>query len=166
MVQLEELTVVHAPIERCFDLARSVEVHLAGNVHSGEAAVAMAGVTSGLIGMGQRVTWRAKHFGVWQRLTSEITAMDRPAYFQDTMIRGAFRSMNHNHFFRSLTPEQTEMKDVFCFEAPLSVLGRLAEIAFLRRYMQALLHERNAVLKQIAESSEWQRYLPLTLEGE
>ena len=121
--------------------------------------MAMAGITSGLIGMGQRVTWRAKHFGVWQSLTSEITAMDRPAYFQDAMIRGAFRSMKHDHFFRPLTSEQTEMKDVFHFEAPLAVLGWLAEITFLRRYMQALLRERNAVLKQIAESSEWQAYL-------
>ncbi|MCU1273113.1 MAG: hypothetical protein JWO48_544 [Bryobacterales bacterium] len=128
--------------------------------------MAMAGVTSGLIGMAQRVTWRAKHFGVWQRLTSEITAMDRPSYFQDTMIRGAFRFMKHDHFFRPLSPDDTEMKDAFCFEAPLGVLGRLAEIAFLRRYMQALLHERNAVLKRIAEASEWERYLPLTLERE
>ena len=160
MVKLEELTLVQAPIERCFDLARSVEVHLAGNVHSGEAATAMAGITAGLIGMGQRVTWRAKHFGVWQKLTSEITAMDRPAYFQDTMIRGAFRSMKHDHFFRPLSPDETEMKDVFCFAAPLAVLGRLAEIAFLRRYMQALLHERNAVLKRIAESQDWRKYLP------
>ena len=47
MVTLEELTAIHAPIERCFDLARSVEVHLAGNVHSGETAVAVGGVTSG-----------------------------------------------------------------------------------------------------------------------
>jgi ligand-binding SRPBCC domain-containing protein len=161
MVSLEELTLVHAPIERCFDLARSVEVHLAGNVHSGEAAVAMAGVTSGLIGLAQRVTWRAKHFGVWQRLTSEITVMDRPAYFQDTMIRGAFRFMKHDHFFRALSPNETELKDAFCFEAPLGVLGRLAEVAFLRRYMLALLHERNAVLKRIAESAEWERYLPV-----
>jgi len=151
--------VVHAPIERCFDLARSVEVHLAGNVHSEETAVATAGVTSGLIGLGQRVTWRAKHFGIWQKLTSEITAMDRPAYFQDTMIRGAFRFMKHDHLFRRLSPDVTEMKDVFCFAAPLAFLGRLAEIAFLRRYMQDLLHERNVVLKRIAESSEWQRYL-------
>src|SRR5205807_404585 len=58
MVRLEELTVVQAPIERCFDLARSVEVHLAGNVHAGESALAIGGITSGLIGMGQRVTWR------------------------------------------------------------------------------------------------------------
>src|SRR6266403_1797229 len=113
MVRLEELTVIQAPIERCFDLARSVEVHLAGNVHSGEAAIATAGVTSGLIGMVQRVAWRAKHFGVWQTLISEITAMDRPAYFQDTMIQGAFRFMKHDHFFRPLSPDETEMRDVF-----------------------------------------------------
>lgn len=160
MSKVEEVTVIQAPIERCFDLARSVEVHLAGNVHCGESAVALAGVTSGLIGMAQRVTWRAKHFGVWQRLTSEITAMDRPVYFQDTMIRGAFRFMKHDHFFQPLSPDATEMKDIFCFAAPLSILGRLAEIVFLRRYMQALLHERNVVLKRIAESSEWQKYLP------
>ena len=143
---------IRAPVERCFDLARSVEVHLAGNIHSGEAAVATAGVSSGLIGMGQHVTWRAKHFGVWQNLTSEITAMHRPTYFQDTMIQGAFRFMKHDHFFRPLAPDETEMNDVFCFASPLSVLGRIAEIAFLRRYMQALLRERNAVLKKIAES--------------
>src|SRR6266567_2684572 len=101
MVTLEGRTIIRAPIERCFDLARSVEVHLAGNVHSGESAVAAAGVTSGLIGLGQRVTWRAKHFGVWHSLTSEITALDPPVYFQDTMIRGIFRSMRHDHFFRA-----------------------------------------------------------------
>jgi ligand-binding SRPBCC domain-containing protein len=159
MVTLREVTVIRAPSDRCFDLARSVEVHLAGNVHSGEAAVASAGVTSGLIGMGQRVTWRAKHFGVWHRLTSEITAIDRPAYFQDTMIRGPFRYMKHDHAFRSLSLTETEMTDVFSFAAPLPVVGRLVEIALLRRYMQALLRERNAVLKQIAESSEWEGYL-------
>ena len=160
MLTLEELTVIHAPIERCFDLARSVEVHLAGNVHSGEAAVAAAGVTSGLVGLSQRVTWRAKHFGVWHNLTSEITAMDRPAYFQNIMIEGIFRFMKHDHFFRQVSREETEMKCVYCFAAPLPVLGRLAEIAFLGRYMQALLRERSAAVKEIAESSEWQRYLP------
>jgi ligand-binding SRPBCC domain-containing protein len=160
MILLETLTVIHAPIHRCFDLARSVEVHLAGNIHCGETAAATGGVTSGLIGPSQRVIWRARHFGVRQTLTSEITAMDPPAYFQDTMIHGAFRFMKHDHFFRTLTAGETEMKDVFCFAAPLPLLGRLAEILFLRRYMQALLRERNAVIKEIAESAEWRRYLP------
>lgn len=152
--------VIQAPVERCFDLARSVEVHLAGNVHSGEAAMATGGVTSGLIGMGQRVTWRARHFAVWHNLTSEITAMDSPSYFQDTMVHGPFRFMQHDRFFRSLSPGQTGMNDVLRFAAPLPVLGRLAEALVLRRYMQALLHERNAAIRQIAESGEWQRYLP------
>lgn len=87
MVTLEEVTVIRAPIECCFDLARNVEVHLARNIHWGESAVAAAGVTSGLVGLGERVTWCARHFGVRQELTSEVTAMDRPVYFQDTMIR-------------------------------------------------------------------------------
>jgi hypothetical protein len=96
MVTLEEITHIEAPIERCFDLARSVEVHLAGNVHFGEQAIAKSGVTSGLIDLHQRVTWRARHFGISQNLTSEITAMESPTYFQDTMIHGAFRSTQHD----------------------------------------------------------------------
>lgn len=164
MVNLEELTIINAPMERCFDLARSVEVHLAGNVHSGESAVVAAGVTSGLVQLTQRVTWRAKHFGIWHRLTSEITAMNRPAYFQDTMIHGPFRFMRHGHFFRPLPGGGTEMRDTFCFAAPLPVLGRLAEVAVLRGYMRALLRERNAVIKRIAESSDWSQYLPPRLE--
>jgi ligand-binding SRPBCC domain-containing protein len=160
VVKVEEITVIRAPIGRCFDLARSVEVHLLGNVHSGETALAVAGVTSGLLGPGQRVTWRARHFCVWQKLTSEITAMDPPVYFQDIMVRGAFRSMKHDHFFRSLSPDDTEMKDVFCFAAPMGILGRLAEFAVLRGYMQALLRERNAAIRQVAESPAWRKYLP------
>lgn len=159
MVTLEEITVIRAPIERCFDLARSVEVHLAGNVHSGESAVATGGVTSGLIDLGQRVTWRAKHFGVWHSLTSEITAMDRPASFQDTMVQGIFRFMQHDHLFRELSNDVTEMKDVFCFASPIPGLGRVAEILVLRRYMKALLNERNAAIKEIAESNDWPAYL-------
>ena len=160
MVTLEEITVIGAPIERCFDLARSVEVHLFGNVHWGESAVATAGVTSGLVGLGQRVNWRAKHFGVWHELLSEITSMYRPIYFQDRMLHGPFRFMEHDHFFRVLSRAiPTEMKDAFRFAAPLPILGRMAEIAVLRQYMQRLLRERNHAIKQIAESDEWRRYL-------
>jgi len=159
MIELEQLTTIQAPIERCFDLARSVEAHLAGNVHFGEQALAIEGVTSGLIGPGQRVTWRAKHFLFWHNLTSEITAFQPPVYFRDTMTKGPFRSMQHDHFFRSLPSGGTEMKDVFRFAAPVPLLGRLVEILLLRRYMQSLLRERNQVLKQIAETSEWKRYL-------
>jgi hypothetical protein len=160
MIQLEEVTIIEAPIERCFDLSRSVEVHLVGNIHSGEQALALGGVTTGLVELSQQVTWRARHFGVWQNLTSQLTAMQRPAYFQVTMVKGIFRSMLADHLFRTLPSGATEMNDLFFVAAPLPLLGPLAETLFLRRYMLALLRERNAVIKRIAESSDWSQYLP------
>ena len=160
MVTITELTTIQAPLERCFDLARSVEAHLAGNTHFGEQAVATAGVTSGLLEVGQRVTWRGRHFYVRQTLASEITAMQSPFFFQDTMISGAFQSMRHDHHFKTLPSGETEMKDLFCFAAPLAILGLIAEALVLRRYMRELLRERNQVIKKIAESSEWREYLP------
>lgn len=159
MVRLDERITIHAPIDRCFDLARSVEVHLLGNIHSGEQAVASGGVISGLIGLHERVTWRARHFGVWHSLTSEIVILKSPFHFQDVMVDGPFRSMKHDHYFRSLPGSRTEMKDTFVFAAPLGPLGLLAEALVLRRYMTALLKERNRVIREVAESDDWQKYL-------
>ena len=158
MVNVEAAIEIAAPVERCFDLARSVDVHLVENRHCGEPALALAGVKGGLVGLSERVTWRARHFGFRHTLTSEITAMDRPRYFQETMVDGAFRCMHHDHFFRG-TARGTEMRNVLCFAAPLGLLGRIAEVAVLRCYMEALLLERNRVVKQLAESDDWRRYL-------
>ena len=160
MIRLVETTVIDAPIQRCFDLARSVEVHLIANVHSGEQALAVGGITSGLVGLGQQVTWRAKHFGIWHNLTSETTALEPPSRFQVTMIQGIFRSMQADHLFRTLPSGATEMKDIFAIATPVPLIGPLTEVLFLRHYMLALVLERNVVIKQIAESSQWQRYLP------
>ena len=159
MIHIHETTLISAPIQRCFDLSRSVEVHLLANIHSGEQALATGGITTGLVGLGGQVTWRAKHFGIWQTLTSQTTSLDAPTYFQVTMIRGIFRSMQADHLFRTTATGQTEMRDDFRIAAPLPLLGLIAEKLFLGRYMLALLRERNAVIKRVAESPEWQQYL-------
>lgn len=148
---------VAAPPERCFDLSRSVDLHQHSLGSSGERAV--AGVTTGLIGLGESVTWEATHFGVRQRLTSRITQFDRPRHFRDSMVTGAFRRFDHDHWFDSDAGGGTVVRDVFDFTAPLGPLGRMAEALFLTRYMRRLLEERNAVVKRVAESGEWQRYL-------
>jgi hypothetical protein len=107
----------------------------------------------GLVGLARQVTWCAKHFGVWHDLTSETTTLEPPSHFQVTMIQGIFRSMQADHLFRALPSGATEMKDIFSIAAPLPLLGPLAETLFLRRYMLAPVRERNAVIKQVAESS-------------
>ena len=160
MVTLHEVTRIHAPIERCFDLSLSVEVHMLGNRHFGEQTVTLGGVTHGLMRLGDRVTWQARHLGVRQRLTSAITRYDRPHAFQDTMLAGAFTSMQHDHFFLQLSDGVTEMRDVFRFAAPLGILGRIAEELVLRGYMTNLLRERNEAVRQVAESDQWRMYLP------
>lgn len=154
VIKLE--TFINAPIERVFDLSLSIDIHADSASASQERAV--AGVTSGLIGLGQQVTWRAKHFGVWQTLTVRITALERPNHFTDTMLRGAFQRMEHHHDFEQ-TPEGTVMKDTFKYASPLGILGRIADWLFLERYMRAFLLERNQVIKDAAESDLWQKYI-------
>jgi ligand-binding SRPBCC domain-containing protein len=157
MPVIELCTRVTAPVERVFDLARCIDAHTASTSRTGERAI--AGVTSGLIELGQEVTWRARHFGVWQNLTVRITAFDRPHHFQDEMVRGAFHRMTHDHYFEP-SGDGTLMRDIFDYESPLGLLGRLADGLFLERYMRAFLVERNRVLKEVAESEVWRRYLP------
>ncbi|MGY4537566.1 ligand-binding SRPBCC domain-containing protein [Mucilaginibacter sp. UYNi724] len=143
-------TFINAPLEKCFDISRDIDVHVASTAHTGERAI--AGRTSGLIGFGETVTWRAKHFGIWQNLTSKVTDFNAPVFFADEMVSGAFKSFRHEHYF-SHDGTRTIMQDVFIFESPLGILGKLANWLFLKRYVTALLVKRNLVIKEIAEKS-------------
>jgi ligand-binding SRPBCC domain-containing protein len=150
MPKIELLTEIHAPIEKCFDLARSIDLHMESTKQTGEKAI--EGKTTGLIGLGETVTWRAKHFGIWQNLTSKITEFDRPNLFVDEMIQGAFKSIHHEHHF-SQFDDHTIMKDVFVFESPFGIFGKIFNWLILSWYMTNLLKERNRVIKESAEKS-------------
>ena len=150
-----ELT-VDAPVERVFDLARCIDLHEATMSKHKEKAV--GGVMKGLIGMDESVTWEAMHFGIKQKLTSKITAFERPKHFRDSMVKGAFRRFDHDHFFEQ-SGEQTLMKDVFDYDSPLGILGKIVDALFLEKYMREMLAERNQIIKKIAESDDWRKFL-------
>ena len=97
MELIELQTIINADIKICFDLARNIDFHQQSLVHSKEKAV--AGKTSGLIELGESVTWQATHFGIKQQLTSKITQFNSPHYFVDEMVSGAFTSFKHEHIF-------------------------------------------------------------------
>jgi len=134
------------PRERLFDLARSIDLHLDSQEHSGERAV--GGVTSGLIGEGQDVTWRARHFRIPSTMTSRITQFTFPGSFTDEQIRGPFKSFRHVHEFES-APGGSIMTDRVEFTAPIGLLGRLAERLVLRRYLHRLIRERGRFLSEL-----------------
>jgi len=144
-------TRIRAPTERCFDLARSVETHLGSTSETGEKAI--GGVTTGLLGPGDWVTWEAVHLGIKQRLTAQITRFERPHVFVDEMIRGAFASFTHTHEFRS-DGDATLMVDTFSYVSPLGWLGVLADKLFLERYMTSFLRKRAEYLKRVAEEAQ------------
>ena len=150
MVTIRVVTLIRAPIQRCFDAARDLDLHTKSLAHTNEVAV--AGRTSGLIEMGEEVTWRGRHFGVTQHFTSKITAFDPPRHFQDTMQRGAFKSFVHDHYFESMG-DVTTMTDLLAFSAPLGILGRIAEKLVLTRYLERLLASRGAAIRDEVEGA-------------
>ena len=157
MPRIETSIVILAQIERVFDLARSIDVHVESQARHREQAV--AGRTSGLIELDEHVTWRATHFGRTMHLTSKITQYNRPQHFRDSMVDGPFLRFDHDHLFVEEV-DGVRMTDIFDYESPYGILGRLADQLFLKRHMARLLEERAEVLRQLLESGNWKKYLP------
>lgn len=150
---------INAPVERVFDLSRCIDLHEATMTRYREKAV--AGVMKGLINLDETVTWEAVHFGVRQNLTSKITAYNRPHHFRDSLISGAFKRFDHDHFFEP-KDDKTLMRDVFDYDSPYRIFGRIADTFFLESYMRKLLEERNKLIKKTAESDEWQKFIDIS----
>lgn len=137
-------TLIAASPSEVFDASLDIDAHLASMEESGEEAV--AGVTSGIIGLGETVTWRAKHFGVTWRMTSKITELERPDRFVDEQTSGPFKRFRHVHTFET-KGEKTMMRDHIEFDAPLGILGDLVERLILGAYLPKLIEERNEYLR-------------------
>jgi ligand-binding SRPBCC domain-containing protein len=156
MAILEIRTEIEAPVERCFLLSLSVDLHRKGAAATGEEIV--GGIKNGLMKLNDTVTWRARHLGIKQDLTSRISAYSFPNYFISEQVKGAFKRIHHQHVFHPVE-NRTVMTDLFEFEAPFGVLGRWASRLFLERYMRKFLLIRNDTIKKTAESGDWKKYL-------
>ena len=149
-------SLINAPLERVFDLSRSIDLHIISTPRSKEKAV--AGVMKGLIGPGQTVTWQAFHLFKERNFTSKITAFQRPYYFRDEMQQGDFKKFLHDHFFKKLAGK-TEMTDRIIIESPYGMVGKIVTRLFLKNYITKFLKERNEVIKEYAETDKWKMIL-------
>ena len=145
-------TFIAAPVERVFDLSRSIDVHKKSLAHTNEQAV--AGTTSGLIQQNETGTWKAKHLGKVRVLKVKISSMTAPQSFTDELVNGDFKEMKHEHHFKPIK-NGTLMIDLFSFESPYGSIGKMANYIFLKRYLRKLLERRNLAIKEYAETDKW-----------
>ena len=141
-------TKINAPIEKCFDLSRSLDLHTESMKSYKEKVV--GGKLTGLIDLGEQVTWQASHFAISFKMTNKITAMKKPFYFVDEMLNGPFKLLHHQHHFTA-AGAFTEMTDIFAFQAPMGLIGRAVDSLFLKLYLRKLLTIRNEAIKLVAE---------------
>ena len=156
MPEIHLTSFIKAPIERVFDLSRSINLHQISTADTNEKAV--AGTLSGLINKNETVTWQAKHLLKTRRFTSKITEMQKPDFFTDEMIMGDFKTFNHQHHFKA-ADNGTIMIDMINFESPYGFLGKIANTFFLKKYIEKLLIKRNTVIKDYAETQKWKAIL-------
>jgi ligand-binding SRPBCC domain-containing protein len=144
-------TWIDAPVERCFLLSLNIDLRIASSREIGEEVV--EGVTSGSIGEGQTVTTQGQRYGLRWRHTNRVEMLRPYSYFRDVMVDGYFKHYEHEHHFAPMD-DGTRMRDEVTFSLGWS-LGRLGA----RRRLAMSLRQRNAVIKRIAESEEWRKYL-------
>ena len=156
MARIELKTEINAEKELVFDLARSLDLHMLSTSQTDERIV--GGKLGGLLELGESVTWRAKHFGIYQNLEAKITALEYPYFFKDEMVSGVFKEFQHEHTFKQ-TDYGTEMLDVFTFVSPMGAIGKLADSLIIKRYLTEFLQSRNQVIKKYAESELWKTVL-------
>lgn len=150
MPTIKLVTIIQAPVDICFDASRDIKIHELSTKNTNERAI--AGKTSGLCELNDEITWQARHFGIRQQLTVRITKFNRPIFFEDEMLKGAFKSMRHEHHFREIS-NGTEMIDIFNYEVPFGPIGKLFDRLVLRKYMTNFLATRNEVIKEVCEKS-------------
>ena len=151
MPRIELETVVLAPPAACYTLALNTQAHVASTAHTDERVV--SGPASGQLTLGDEVTWEARHLGIRQRLTVRITAATPPHHFRDELVRGAFKTLRHDHYFEA-TAGGTRVRDVFEFSSPMGFIGSWFDRLFLRHYLTRFLKMRNAALKSQLEAGD------------
>jgi ligand-binding SRPBCC domain-containing protein len=156
MPQIHLTTFIEAPIERVFDLSRSIDLHKHSMAKHKEEPI--GALINGLVKEADEITWKARHLFKTRVLKTKIAAFDKPNSFTDEQVSGDFSSMKHQHFFKPVE-NGTIMIDVFSFKTPYGFIGKILNKLYLSNYMKRLLEERNKQIKEIAEGNRWKNYI-------
>ena len=156
MPKIHLTSFIAAPVDRVFNLSRSINLHQISTADTNEKAI--NGVTNGLINKNETVTWQARHLFRTRLFTSKVTAMQAPNFFIDEMMKGDFKSFYHEHHFKAVA-NGTIMIDMINFETPYAIIGKNANLFILTNYIEKFLKKRNEVIRDYAETQKWKAIL-------
>lgn len=147
---------IKAPIERCFLLATNIE--LMQRTIGLKVSKRASSRTTGLAAPGDRVVWHGWWYGLPQTHESVLTGYDSPTLVRKTVESRSFKRFEHELRFTEIDGHVLLTGSVR-FSLPLGALGRyVARHTFLPRLME-LLRQRLQLLRFVAESEHWPRYL-------
>lgn len=156
---LRDSQLVHAPIDRCFQLSCSLEL-----VHDELGMVAVSDKKDGLVEGGDIIRWEGWQLGLKHFHVSHISGFQEPVFMQDTMLDGRFKAFQHDHHFREVSggphrPTWTQLEDELRFSLPFGALGRLVAKYIMVPHIRKLMRSRFQRIQRIAEGNDWERYL-------
>lgn len=151
---LRDEVTVYAPLDRCFLLSTSVEI-----VRCELKMRPVRGRTSGLVADRDTVLWKGWKYGLPQYHHSLIEDYRPYSFFRDRMIAGRFRTFSHDHAFDLQEDGGVRMHDEVRFTMRWGVLGALVGSMLIAPDVRRLMRRRFRLLKRIAESDQWRRFL-------
>lgn len=156
MPTLHITTFIEAPVDRVFDLSRNISLHKVSMQKTND--VAIRGITAGLINKDESVTWRGKHLYKTRVFMIKVTEMKPYEMFIEKIVRGAFKSFQHEHYFKP-AENGTIIIDIINFETPYGWLGRMINRFYLNGFIEKMVTHRNNIIKQYAVSDKWRALL-------
>ena len=83
---------------------------------------------------------------------TEITHVRAPEYFVDEQRVGPYRMWHHEHTFRAVDAEHTEVTDLVHYVPPLGPIGAIANRLIIRRQLERIFEFREQqILRMSAE---------------
>ena len=156
MTKIHVTTFINAPIERVFNLSRSLT--LSKMAFKGAKEQLLSSSAANMVGAGETITLRAKHLGKTREITSRVTDLELPNGYTEEQIKGDLKSFRHEYHFKKVD-NGTIMIDLVEFEGPRDLLGSLAAKFFLKSYFEKILKKKNELVRQSAESEKWKAVL-------
>jgi ligand-binding SRPBCC domain-containing protein len=101
-----------------------------------------------LIQPGARLTWKARRWGISQRIVTEITALEPAKLLVEEQRTGPLRQFIRTLRFEEV-PEGTRLTETIDFESPGGVIGLVVTAGMIQGDLEAAAAHRDRKLREL-----------------